>query len=239
MESKPTLCPSKCESERSYLRVEIETNKKLVFERALVIAGVGFIATLFPNDAEGSELLGVPVIGALAFNLWFTVNRLKSNSRIIAYVQLFHESAANHCWIGWENALRQYRIWHKNRDCDQERETVKEKIKHIEQYDNLSFYNGILILHLSMAAAIAGLMCYRAWILESMTPPPAGVPVLVLSGIYLTTVFVFFFWARLEYQPEELKDAIEKERIRWAAVYESYTSGKLRSIKDTDQQTKS
>jgi len=232
---------SECEFERNYLRAEIDSNKKLVFERALLIAGAGFAATLFPENAEGSELLGFPIIGALAFNLWFTVNRLKSNSRIIAYIQLFHESKTDHCWIGWENALRQYRIWDSN--CKDEKHAAEERFKQIKQYDNLSFYNAILAFHLSMAAAVAGLMCYRAWALKSDIVSwtlksdivSEEVGIIVFCGIYLVTVIVFFLWARLEFSPDEVKDAIEKNRIRWAAVIDSYTNGELRNIAESEQ----
>jgi len=68
--------------EHKYLREELATNKRLIFERALVIAAVGLAASLLSKDAQGVQLVGIPTIGALAFSLWLTVNRVKSNSRI-------------------------------------------------------------------------------------------------------------------------------------------------------------
>ena len=201
-----------------------------------MIAGIGLAATLLPKDAKGIELLGLPTIGALAFNLWFTVNRLRSNSRMIAYVQLFHESVTDLRWIGWENALRQYRVWLAH--CDDEKESAEKSFKDIKQYDNLSFYKPILALHLFLAAAIAGLMSFRAWVLGPMTTPSGEASVVVFFGINLATVIAFFVLALLKYQPKKLKYEIERNRILWVAVIRSYTNGNLRCIKGTEQQTR-
>jgi hypothetical protein len=46
--------------------------------------------------------------GLLVFNFWFTINRLGSAARIVAYIQVVLE--AGRPWRGWETSLRSYRI---------------------------------------------------------------------------------------------------------------------------------
>ena len=113
IEPAECACDKLRQFEHGYLRTELAANKKLVFERALVIVAVGLAASLLPKDAQGVQLLGFPIIGALGFNLWFSVNRLQSSNRIAAYIQLFHEADRKFSWVGWENALRLHRIWLK------------------------------------------------------------------------------------------------------------------------------
>lgn len=216
------------EFEHGYLRNEIETNKKMVFERALLIAGAAFAATLLPKDAKGIELLGLPSLGALAFNLWFTVNRLKSNMRIIAYIQLFHESESNLPWIGWENSLRIYRIWLKR--CKDDEKEAKVKFSNITQYDHLSFYIPIYILHIAMALAIVLFMSFRAW---STGPYQTATCELSTSFfLILNTVafIVFLIWVLVSYRPNDLRYGIEKNRILWNSVIKSYTAGCLKKV---------
>ena len=221
------------EHEYTCLRKEIEENKKMVFERAMLIAGVALAATMLPKDAKGIELIGIPSIGALFFNLWFTVNRLKSSARIIAYIQIFYESECKYKWIGWENALRKYRIWFN--ECDKEVNFVKSKLKNINQYDNLSFYMPILILHVAMAFSISFLMSFRALLIGPYHTVNFNLPVsffLILNG----SVFVFFIvLVLIFYRPSNLKFEIEKNRLLWMAVMSSCSDGCLSKINDKNE----
>ena len=96
------------------LRDELRINRGFVFERPILILGA---AATFAAASARSEnffaiaLLPIPFLLALWFNLWFTVNRLMSNSRIIAYIYLFLEvnSELKDKWKGWENALVAWR----------------------------------------------------------------------------------------------------------------------------------
>jgi len=218
------------EFEHSYLRTEIAANKNMVFERALLIAGVALAATLVPKDAKGVELLGIPSLGALAFNLWFSVNRLKSNMRIIAYIQLFHESDAQFTWIGWENALRIFRIWLKQ--CKEEAGKAKHILSDIPQYDNLSFYVPILALHLAMAFTIVLFMSFRAWSTGPYQTTTCNLPVSFFLILNTIALIVFVLWVAIFYRPGELRHGIEKNRILWVAVLESYAAGCLRRVID-------
>ena len=220
------------EFEHSYLRNEIETNKKMVFERALLIAGAALAATLLPKDAKGIELLGIPSLGALVFNLWFTVNRLKSNMRIIAYIQLFHESDRNLPWIGWENSLRIYRIWLKK--CKGDATETKTKLSNITQYDNLSFYIPIFTLHIAMALAIVLFMSFRAWSTGPYQTTTCELPISYFLILNSVAFVIFVICVLVFHRPYELKHGIEKNRILWIAVIKSYKTGCLKKILDEE-----
>lgn len=225
------------EFEHSYLRKEVETNKKMVFERALLIAGAALAATLLPKEAKGVELLGIPSIGALAFNLWFTVNRLRSNMRIIAYIQLFHESENKLSWIGWENALRIYRIWISR--CKVEVEKAKVEFSNITQYDNLSFFIPILILHNAMALAIALFMSFRAWAAGPFQTASCELPFTFFLILNSVAFILFVIWVSVYCRPDELKHGIEKNRILWTAAIESSTIGCLKKFLEEEMPNKS
>ena len=222
--------------ERSYLRKEIEANKRLVFERALLIAGATFAASILSKDTKGVELLGLPAIGALAFNLWFTVNRLFSNARIVAYVQLFHEQDAGYSWIGWENALRQYRIWHKC--CHEEKALAEQRYAEITQYDSLSFFTAFLTLHLATAWSISVFMVVRTMLQQYSSGVTIEAYLLTVFILNIGAAITITLWAYRKFRPEELKLGIEKCRILWEAIMESYTNGDLRKIESGSKNSK-
>ncbi len=209
--------------ERQYLRDEIASNKRLVFERALVIVAAGLAASLLPKDAKGIQLIGIPTIGALAFNLWFTVNRLTSNSRIVAYIQLFHESERELPWVGWENALRLHRLWlsHPERI-----ESARSQYGAVKQYDNLSFYKPIFALHLTMALLVAALMSFVSWSSTPFSTPLGAVPPYLIPALNFGCAVALCVWA-IRFRPEKLKHGIERNRLIWREVFQSYKKGEL------------
>jgi hypothetical protein len=108
------------------LREELARNQAFVFERPLVIVGAALTAGVAASTA-GFELdkptnvawlalavgfLSAALILMLVFNLFFTQDRMLTNSRIIAYIQLFHDEGQINC-KGWEDALRRRRRWTK------------------------------------------------------------------------------------------------------------------------------
>lgn len=216
--------------ERTFLRGELETNKKFVFERALLIAAAGFGATLFPDEAKGIGLLGFPIIGALAFNFWISTNRLLSSSRILAYYQLFHESVEGFNWIGWENSLRLYRIWRKHEKFENERCQAETEFEKTSEYDHLSFYRPILALNIATAFLIAGLMSFRIWSEGPLYTPVGPVSVSVMCSFNLATAVVFSVWAPLTFRPKRLENAVEKELVRWKVIHESFEHGELKGF---------
>jgi hypothetical protein len=214
--------------EHQYLRNEIETNKQMIFERALLIAGTALAATILPKEANGIELLGIPAIAALAFNFWLSVNRLRSNMRIVAYIQLFHESENEMEWIGWENSLRIYRIWLKK--CEDEYRLSETLHSGIDQYDNLSFYIPIRYLHIAMAFAISSFMSFRVWTVDQHTNILWNDLSLWVILLNIAAFIFFLIWilSSSYFRPKDLLYGIEKNRIRWVAVFKSYKSGRLK-----------
>ncbi len=168
------------------------------------------------------------------------MNRLKSNARIIAYVQLFHEHPQDLTWVGWENALRLYRVWEANEACEDERSRAEAKFTGIIRYGRVQYYTLILWLHIVMAISVAVLLGYRAWALSPAPECPVTKVSLVQLGlgINLVVVVVFLIWAR-RFSPEKLADAVEEDRIRWRAVFASHTDGKLAKTMGLDTLGKS
>ena len=175
--------------ERRFLREELSTNKHLVFERALAIAAIGLAFGLIPKEAQGIQLVGIPVIGALAFNLWLSVNRLKSNSRIVAYIQLFHEADKAIPWVGWETALRLFRTWSSRFP---ERLAQVQEVE-IEQYDNLSFYKPIFGLHLSMIVLVSILLSVVALSSEPFGTPFGPMPQFIIPSLIWSSQLLCVF----------------------------------------------
>jgi len=86
------------DQEYSFLREELDMNRRFVFERPLLIVGAALAAAVPLADKRAFFLLPLPFLAVLLFNLWFTINRLQSSARIIGYIQLVHEGEKN--WIG-------------------------------------------------------------------------------------------------------------------------------------------
>lgn len=114
------------EEEYISLREEHEKNRSYMFERPLIVLGIiaastqYLLSSLFPKSLQELEVVQnvrwIPLIiilpafiGILYYNLVFVSQRLKSDARIVAYIQLFHENELFNQWIGWETSLRFYR----------------------------------------------------------------------------------------------------------------------------------
>ncbi len=95
------------EAEYKALRDELIQAKGYVFERPIVIAALAVASTKF---LEKPVLFVIPSLVAMVFlfNLWFSVNRLRSATRIVAYIQCVLEEKVV-TWQGWETSLRHYR----------------------------------------------------------------------------------------------------------------------------------
>ncbi len=134
-------------SEYKILRDEIQFNRKFIFERALILAG-GLLAAKAFFKAEGLflDLLMVMILFLLFFNLWFTINRLRTNGRIIGYLRLFHEGEFKERWEGWENSLNKYRIWNAvNKTKSRE---IRESKTYTPKFDSGTFYSQIFLVHI-------------------------------------------------------------------------------------------
>jgi len=78
-------------AEYESLRQEMLQNKRYVFERPLVIIGAVGLAAAQLSGTHAAVTLPVLLVALLWLNLWFTVNRLRSTARIVAYVGLVLE----------------------------------------------------------------------------------------------------------------------------------------------------
>ena len=203
--------------EAKFLREEIVANKRLVFERPLIIVSAA-IAAQFVSGSGGviEILLGVCALG---FNLWFTVNRLASNARIIAYLQLVHDRLVVEWWVGWETALRLYRLGCSN--SPPPRAEVSKLRFTAPQEDSLRFYGPIF--YLPILAALA-LVSYLAIKLQMFTGVAQALAtrmdvLLTLSAVALGLLIGLNAW-RL--RPGIAHVRIEHERQRWLDTFEQY-----------------
>lgn len=187
------------------LRAELSQSRRYVFDRPLVIVAVG-VAGLEILEAEFVALVPILVPYLLLFNFWFTLNRLKSAARIVAYIQLELEESSCGPWVGWESCLREYRRWHNNNERDSV--TVDEKAAG----KALMYYPAIRNLHLGLMAFVL----YGSSILaaaKGSLPMAAGTAI----GSFAAVALVL----ELMRNPESsMRTLIERERALWVAVFE-------------------
>jgi hypothetical protein len=145
-DSNPKVNVHEMHEEHRQLRQELNVNRRFVFERPIVIAGVGLAGYAGLADKLDLRLLPVPILALLLFNLWFTYNRLLSNARIISYIQLVHDPTGSRSWVGWETALHHYRTWFA---CNREAWSEAQK-ESSPQRDSMGFYTPIFRFHLSI-----------------------------------------------------------------------------------------
>jgi mannose-6-phosphate isomerase-like protein (cupin superfamily) len=193
------------------LREEMLVAKKYVFERPLLILALGAAALAGGNETH-ITFLPVLMSGLLVFNLWFTVNRLRSAARIAAYVQWeLEERKAKH-WVGWETALRRYRIWLKRTDKKKRNELIAEHLEADAVPDALMYYPAIYRLHLGLlvillAGSVAAFVVSRSFL-----------SFICLVATIALSVILCFYLAR--WAPKDLTDLIERNRVIWKIVLE-------------------
>lgn len=188
------------------LRQELLESKRYVFERPLIItaAGIAALGAFKEGQAAPVPLL---ITGLLLFNLWFTVNRLQSASRIVAYIQLQLESQRIAPWRGWETALRDYRKWLKQNDVEV---ILEEEMDQEAVPDALMYYPAIHRLHLGIALlAIAGSLFV-------LRQDPAPLSIACSGSTLLLAAWLAFYAVR--YRPTAMRGLIERNRVIWEHV---------------------
>ena len=191
------------------LRDEILEAKRYVFERPLAIAVLAAAGLQFLDKPPA--LILPPLVAALTvFNLRFTVNRLQSAGRIVAYIQLVLEPSATIPWVGWETSLRRYRRWLKaNPDASA---FVDARLDHAAVPDALMYYPALYNFHFVLIssaslAAIALLIQYQSsWRLGSFAST---------VGLACWSIKYFRRW-----RPSRLRGSIERNRVIWQNVLE-------------------
>ena len=190
--------------EYNFLRKELETNKKFVFERPLLIIGIGMAVLGTMYDVKVIFLAPIPFLALLYFNLWFTENRLKSSARIVAYLQLVHETKEL-ITSGWESSLREYRKTKDSKDAE-------PKAEGYDDYDDLKFYSPIFHFHVWLGVFVAASMNFGA--LVSNWKSLNG----LLISLFMVNIasIIAYAVASFKFQPKEFHSEIERARLRWS-----------------------
>jgi len=216
----------KLEEYRSLLE-EHRKNRSFLFERPLTILGLVAAAMsylFYRSDVEFDVGLFVlaGLMTILCFNLWFTGNRLHSDARIVAYMQLVHEGDPLVKWIGWENSLRDYRKW---MFLDNSPVTPLNKLSPLKgfMYPATWWLHSIFVFIILAVALIKG---YPTIVdLHSVLVAGGNLDYdLVLAGVGVGFNFIaalfFSISAFGSLRPSNLNASIELEREIWIRVFD-------------------
>jgi hypothetical protein len=193
--------------EYDVLQSELAQSRKYVFERPLVIAGVG-IALSTRADAQLSAVWPALFAGLLLFNFWFTVQQVRGSCRIVAYIVVVLEGDAG--WKGWETSLRQYRIWERSDHSSKMRNVDRELKRRVVPHAMLLSYGPIYLMHVALVALCLAVTCLLA-VRETNTTNVVATVVLVLGA----GVFARESWAC---RPSEMRCRLEREIVTWQYV---------------------
>ena len=210
------------------LRLELAENKKYVFERPLITISAGFAAFAIVGKDYWWFIPPV-IIFLLLFSLKFTINRMESSARIVAYIQLFLEREG--APFGWERFLRLYRIV-DNLLSKKNYHSLSKQIEiqietQLEKYTprNFGYYPIVRDFHLfSGLLCMVGsiLLCIGCFELEETIFIPVhflvefNVSQFILNSlglIFSSIVFYLLLNVVKKYSKNEMSKLIEKKRI--------------------------
>lgn len=212
------------------LQEEHRNNRKLIFERPMLIVGVGGIVAQCAGKPEFAEIVLAAALFTLAYNLWFTWNRLQSDGRIVAYIQLVLEPWSRYEWIGWESALVRYRNYRHRLATDQQpAERPAEPAgdngapspdgdEADKELQSLRFYTPIYVLHWTIALLTT---CTAIIILSAKT----DVQTWIAFGVFLVSLGAFIA-AVLKASPRKLQKGFHDEWQVWTAVLAQVSDSK-------------
>ena len=204
------------QDEYQTLRDEILQGKKYVFERPLLIVTIS-VALIQFIDKPFMVYVPILLIPLLAFNLWFTVNRIKSIARIVAYIQLVLEENNNIVWRGWETSLRFYRKWTKL-NKDEIAKIIKKSIDQDAAPDAMGYYPVIFYLHIGIVC-LTVIFSIIYSVDDSTRKNIASTCItFALSAVYM----IFSFSCR----PKKIEGGIEGNRVIWTIVLNSIEDNK-------------
>lgn len=207
-----TLHESQKIEEYRTLREELLQAKKYVFERPLLIVVVGFAGLKGVDNMQHISPLLVIVAILLLFNFWFTVNRLFSAARIVAYIQLELEGNTDRKWRGWETCLREYRRVVKH-ELIHDKSDISIKPDDEVIPDALMYYPTIYMLHIGLMFFTFFSSIFLAVTVKGILT--IGCMVLVLL---LTSGFVMQLY---RYRPQLMRTISEQNRAIWLHVFAS------------------
>ena len=194
------------------LRSELLASKAYVFERPLLLAGVG-AALLVGLEPEFLPPGVAGVVVLLIFNFWFTQNRLFSSARIVAYIQLEHEEAALGRWVGWETCLREYRRWIRTVEKDRAKrnELIDSRLDKEAAPRALMYYPPIYQLH--VAFVVLGIIATATTAFNSRQPAD------LLAAFGVLALSVPFAINAVRRRPSRMRLLIERNRVIWENVF--------------------
>ena len=186
------------ELEYENLRKESETNKNYVFERPILILTVS-LATINFGSTEYVPYIPIFITFLLCFNFLFTVNRLYSAARIIAYIMLVIET--NHKpYHGWENLLVNHREFTTRLGNKRLRKIVKDVVINEKEQKVYGFYPLIYFFHFFIIVITYSSLFIK---LEK-------IDLLVLVAIVIP--FLFFVYLMVIYRISKIRNNLIQER---------------------------
>lgn len=219
---------SKAEEYKS-LRDELRESKQYVFERPLLAITAILAAAQFV-DKHQLAFLPFVAISLLTFNFWFTVNRLRSSSRIVAYVQIVIENVNHENWIGWENFLRYQRIWLKQNEKDFSA-IISKYIEKDAVPDALFYYPAIFNFHVAVVvvSCIASVaFAYRELSVTNLLALAATI-----------SASVYFLSSTIISRPSKMKGLLEEYRIITLEVLKYIKKHEKQEANERHRQTQS
>lgn len=225
--------------EYKFLQGEHQKNRGYIFERPVLIISVVTFAAQFliqyqnPSNVSvnlsehGQGILTSPLmkpimilalVFILIFNLAFISERIKSDSRIVAYIQLFHEGGLVPYWLGWETSLRYHRRW-MNTYSKNLTEKLEDKIDINSVHHIGWFYPKIYLFH---AIFIIGLLyVFLIWCVDIYHIDQYSVSSLFFIGLCIATYFV---WSNPwnPWHNSHHTNLVEVQRAIWVDLFEEY-----------------
>lgn len=190
------------------LRDEARESRRYVFERPLVILAGMAAATQISNIRLAAVLILVAAT-LLRFNFTFTVNRVRSAARIVAYLQTSTEERRGP-GIGWESALCAYRFWYM--ENKQKCEHLEDKLKASDEIpDSTMFYPAVYYLHIAFMIYAFGGSIYFA-------RKDDFSPFLCAIGVLVACVAASLIKPAMHWTPRRGNILIQFYRIKWAQI---------------------
>jgi hypothetical protein len=211
------------QKELGFLRSEMDLNRKYIFERPLLIVAGGITAAATLEELIGFEVLPLLFIVLMGYNLWFTYNRLQSNARIIAYLQVVYTPDGADRWIGWEAGLllfraqpRETRAPKDNRFLRWWRGDLADRPPKVKGQPGNRFYGPILSFHIAAVVLLTGFLLAQSDLVGKPVDAFASLQgaALALTGITLIGFFVLAWLLR----PGEVRHTIDESRRVWERI---------------------
>jgi len=208
------------------LRQELLGAERYVIERPLAIAALAAAVGLKVFDKPQYIALTIAVSVITFLNLRFTVNRLESSCRIVAYIQLVLEPSASCPWIGWETSLRKYREWIKRKGGKREAaEYATEQLSKASSPTPTTpmYYEPVYWFHVVLMAfsvlPLAGLALFKVLAIAGLALFKQETALWALSLIAAVGLGIWSLVYFLSHRPKHHSYSIERNLVIWQEVF--------------------